>query len=104
MFRISIWEGLEMCLGGLSPQMPPRGDEIPEDISFVKQYAGWNSVKMRMILLFYYVVFQMKRFIFKIYLLGDHSKMLLFNKSLQKSIFNVERAHHFLSQQCSTLV
>ena len=25
-FHVSIWEGLELCLGGLSPQKPPRGD------------------------------------------------------------------------------
>ena len=26
MFHISIWGGLELCLGGLSPPKPPRGD------------------------------------------------------------------------------
>ena len=25
-FHISIWGGLELCLGGLSPPKPPRGD------------------------------------------------------------------------------
>jgi len=25
-FHISIWGGLVLCLGGLSPQKPPRGD------------------------------------------------------------------------------
>jgi len=80
-----------------------------EDFSILKQRAVWNCVKMSMILLFHHV--EGRRFsdetgfIFEIYLLVDHSKILVFNKALPKSFFSsLNKAHQFFSQQRSSLI
>jgi len=62
-----------------------------EDISILKQRAVRNCVKMSTIPLFYYVKGRRfsdeTGFIFEIYLLGDHSEILVFNSALPKLFF-----------------
>ena len=42
-FHVSNWGGLELCLGGLSPQKPPRGDGTGVNCKFITVWQWFST-------------------------------------------------------------
>jgi len=66
--------------------------------------VGWNCVKMKMILLFWYDAARRYSdescFIFEMHLLVDHSKIMVYKALLKRlSAWKLNHAHQFLSEE-----